>query len=79
MQIRVLQQRIVWYVCVCVSFARFLRQPFAAGDCVTFSGKDCLCQRCMKPVTPAPNATSYSSSECIFDYSLSTVHVQIYF
>ncbi|XP_030610633.1 actin-binding LIM protein 1-like [Archocentrus centrarchus] len=38
------------------------KQPFTAGDCVTFSGKDCLCQRCMKPVSPAPDATSYSSN-----------------
>lgn len=39
-----------------------LRQPFPAGNCVTFIGKDCLCQRCMEPVSPSPNATSYSSN-----------------
>ncbi|XP_063337449.1 actin-binding LIM protein 1-like [Pelmatolapia mariae] len=38
------------------------KQPFPAGNCVTFIGKDCLCQRCMEPVSPSPNATSYSSS-----------------
>lgn len=38
------------------------KQPFPAGNCVTFIGKDCLCQRCMEPVSPSPNATSYSSN-----------------
>uniref|UniRef100_A0A8C4X1X1 Actin binding LIM protein 1b n=1 Tax=Eptatretus burgeri TaxID=7764 RepID=A0A8C4X1X1_EPTBU len=27
------------------------RRPFPAGDRVTFNGKDCLCQRCIQPVT----------------------------
>ncbi|XP_051795693.1 actin-binding LIM protein 1-like isoform X4 [Acanthochromis polyacanthus] len=30
------------------------KHPFPAGDCVTFSGKDCLCQRCIEPVSPSP-------------------------
>uniref|UniRef100_A0AAX7SUZ4 Actin binding LIM protein 1b n=1 Tax=Astatotilapia calliptera TaxID=8154 RepID=A0AAX7SUZ4_ASTCA len=38
------------------------KQPFPAGNCVTFIGRDCLCQRCMEPVSPSPNATSYSSN-----------------
>ncbi|CAI5659160.1 unnamed protein product [Oreochromis niloticus] len=38
------------------------KQPFPAGNCVTFIGKDCLCQHCMEPVSPSPNATSYSSN-----------------
>lgn len=40
----------------------FLRQPFPAGDCVTFSGKDCLCQRCIKPMSPTPNGIKQSNS-----------------
>lgn len=42
----------------------FLRLPFPAGDCVTFRGKDCLCQRCVEPLSPLPTDTNYSSSEC---------------
>ncbi|CAB1443969.1 unnamed protein product [Pleuronectes platessa] len=38
------------------------KQPFPAGDCVTFSGKDCLCQRCIQPVSPAPTDVKYSSN-----------------
>ncbi|XP_035002406.2 actin-binding LIM protein 1 isoform X4 [Hippoglossus stenolepis] len=38
------------------------KQPFPAGDCVTFSGKDCLCQRCIQPVSPAPTDVNYSSN-----------------
>ncbi|XP_024141527.1 actin-binding LIM protein 1 isoform X5 [Oryzias melastigma] len=34
------------------------KQPFPAGDCVTFRGKDCLCQRCVEPVSP-PNQINY--------------------
>ncbi|KAM6897490.1 actin-binding LIM protein 1-like [Xenentodon cancila] len=30
------------------------RQPFRAGDCVTFREKGCLCQLCVEPVSP-PN------------------------
>ncbi|XP_034715939.1 actin-binding LIM protein 1-like isoform X2 [Etheostoma cragini] len=41
----------------------FCKQPFPAGDCVTFSGKDCLCQRCIQPASLAPNGIS-SSSNC---------------
>uniref|UniRef100_A0A8C6TCM9 Actin binding LIM protein 1b n=1 Tax=Neogobius melanostomus TaxID=47308 RepID=A0A8C6TCM9_9GOBI len=29
------------------------KQPFPAGDCVTFSGKECICQRCLRPLSPA--------------------------
>ncbi|XP_011486428.1 actin-binding LIM protein 1 isoform X8 [Oryzias latipes] len=36
------------------------KQPFPAGDCVTFRGKDCLCQRCVEPVSP-PNQITYPS------------------
>ncbi|XP_069373277.1 actin-binding LIM protein 1-like isoform X6 [Paralichthys olivaceus] len=38
------------------------KQPFPAGDCVTFSGKDCLCQRCIRPVSPAPTDMKCSSN-----------------
>ncbi|XP_054454368.1 actin-binding LIM protein 1-like [Anoplopoma fimbria] len=38
------------------------KQPFPAGDCVTFSGKDCLCQRCIRPLSPTPNDVRCSSS-----------------
>uniref|UniRef100_A0A8D0DDI1 Actin binding LIM protein 1b n=1 Tax=Sander lucioperca TaxID=283035 RepID=A0A8D0DDI1_SANLU len=40
----------------------FCKQPFPAGDCVTFSGKDCLCQRCIQPMSPTPNGISCSSN-----------------
>ncbi|KAF1373984.1 hypothetical protein PFLUV_G00244570 [Perca fluviatilis] len=40
----------------------FCKQPFPAGDCVTFSGKNCLCQRCIQPVSPTPNGISCSSN-----------------
>ncbi|XP_068439073.1 actin-binding LIM protein 1-like isoform X5 [Clinocottus analis] len=39
------------------------KQPFPAGDCVTFSGKECLCQRCIRPLSPSPNDAS-SSGNC---------------
>ncbi|XP_047232971.1 actin-binding LIM protein 1-like isoform X4 [Girardinichthys multiradiatus] len=29
------------------------KQPFPAGDCVTFRGKNCICQRCTGPVSPS--------------------------
>nr|XP_033467704.1 actin-binding LIM protein 1-like isoform X11 [Epinephelus lanceolatus] len=38
------------------------KQPFPAGDCVTFSGKDCLCQRCIRPMSPTPNNIRCSSN-----------------
>ncbi|KAA8581674.1 hypothetical protein FQN60_003255 [Etheostoma spectabile] len=38
------------------------KQPFPAGDCVTFSGKDCLCQRCIQPASPTNGISS--SSNC---------------
>ncbi|XP_035521741.1 actin-binding LIM protein 1-like isoform X7 [Morone saxatilis] len=38
------------------------KQAFPAGDCVTFSGKDCLCQRCIRPVSPTPNDIRYPSN-----------------
>ncbi|XP_019126637.1 actin-binding LIM protein 1 isoform X3 [Larimichthys crocea] len=38
------------------------KRPFPAGDCVTFSGKDCLCQRCNRPVSFTPNDHKYSSN-----------------
>ncbi|XP_063749812.1 actin-binding LIM protein 1-like isoform X7 [Eleginops maclovinus] len=37
------------------------KQPFPAGDCVTFSGKDCLCQRCIRPVSPVLSPKDISS------------------
>lgn len=56
-------------LCLCVvvppSLSLCLRQPFPAGDCVTFSGKERLCQRCSHPVSPAPKNFSRSNSECI--------------
>lgn len=63
---------------ISVSLTLILRQPFPAGNCVTFIGRDCLCQRCMEPVSPSPNATSYSSSKSIPAYSLSSVHIKIF-
>ncbi|CAJ1080898.1 actin-binding LIM protein 1-like isoform X7 [Xyrichtys novacula] len=38
------------------------KQRFPAGDCVTFSGKDCLCQRCIRPMSPTPNNVRYPSN-----------------
>nr|XP_046233248.1 actin-binding LIM protein 1-like isoform X3 [Scatophagus argus] len=38
------------------------KQAFPAGECVTFSGKDCLCQRCIQPVSPTPNGCRYPSN-----------------
>lgn len=55
-------QRIVWYTSV--SSPLSLRQPFPAGDRVTFSGKNCLCQRCIRPVSPTPKDIRRSSSKC---------------
>uniref|UniRef100_A0A8C2FS75 Actin binding LIM protein 1b n=1 Tax=Cyprinus carpio TaxID=7962 RepID=A0A8C2FS75_CYPCA len=39
------------------------KRPFPAGDRVTFNGKDCLCQRCIRPASPTPKDISASSSE----------------
>ncbi|XP_058841361.1 actin-binding LIM protein 1-like isoform X13 [Acipenser ruthenus] len=39
------------------------KHPFPAGDRVTFNGKDCLCQRCVQPMSPSPKDIS-SSSNC---------------
>ncbi|XP_034148274.1 actin-binding LIM protein 1 isoform X22 [Esox lucius] len=39
------------------------KRPFPAGDRVTFNGKDCLCQRCIQPLSPTPKDVS-SSSNC---------------
>ncbi|KAF7667697.1 hypothetical protein LDENG_00048980 [Lucifuga dentata] len=38
------------------------KRPFPAGDCVTFSGKDCLCQRCLQPMSSTPKDISYSTN-----------------
>ncbi|XP_072559410.1 actin-binding LIM protein 1-like isoform X17 [Paramormyrops kingsleyae] len=38
------------------------KRPFPAGDRVTFNGKDCLCQRCVEPVSPTPRDICGSSS-----------------
>ncbi|XP_053367194.1 actin-binding LIM protein 1 isoform X5 [Clarias gariepinus] len=38
------------------------KRPFPAGDRVTFNGKDCLCQRCIQPMSPPPKAISASSN-----------------
>nr|XP_020461887.1 actin-binding LIM protein 1-like isoform X2 [Monopterus albus] len=38
------------------------KQPFSTGNCVTFSGKDRLCQRCFQPVSPTANNFSYTSN-----------------
>ncbi|XP_037611946.1 actin-binding LIM protein 1-like isoform X1 [Sebastes umbrosus] len=38
------------------------KQPFPAGDRVTFSGKNCLCQRCIRPVSPTPKDIRRSSN-----------------
>ncbi|XP_068610378.1 actin-binding LIM protein 1-like [Brachionichthys hirsutus] len=34
------------------------KQAFPTGECVTFSGNDCLCQRCVQPVSPTPAGLS---------------------
>ncbi|KAM4624500.1 actin-binding LIM protein 1-like [Polymixia lowei] len=34
------------------------KQPFPTGDRVTFNGKDCLCQRCIRPMSPSSKNTS---------------------
>ncbi|XP_068162125.1 actin-binding LIM protein 1-like isoform X8 [Antennarius striatus] len=34
------------------------KQAFPTGECVTFSGNNCLCQRCMQPVSPTPDGIS---------------------
>ncbi|XP_066549322.1 actin-binding LIM protein 1 isoform X4 [Amia ocellicauda] len=39
------------------------KRPFPAGDRVTFNGKDCLCQRCVQPMSSSPKDIS-SSSNC---------------
>uniref|UniRef100_A0A4W5P7S1 Actin binding LIM protein 1b n=1 Tax=Hucho hucho TaxID=62062 RepID=A0A4W5P7S1_9TELE len=39
------------------------KRPFPTGDCVTFNGKDCLCQHCIHPMSPTPKDIS-SSSNC---------------
>uniref|UniRef100_A0A8C1P4D3 Actin binding LIM protein 1b n=1 Tax=Cyprinus carpio TaxID=7962 RepID=A0A8C1P4D3_CYPCA len=38
------------------------KRPFPAGDRVTFNGKDCLCQRCIRPASPTPKDISASSN-----------------
>ncbi|KAM3591842.1 uncharacterized protein V6R79_008189 [Siganus canaliculatus] len=38
------------------------KQAFPTGECVTFTGKDCICQRCVRPVSPAPSDVSYPSN-----------------
>ncbi|XP_042559265.1 actin-binding LIM protein 1 isoform X33 [Clupea harengus] len=38
------------------------KRPFPAGDRVTFNGKDCLCQRCVQPMSPTPKDVSASSN-----------------
>ncbi|XP_029934119.1 actin-binding LIM protein 1-like isoform X2 [Myripristis murdjan] len=40
------------------------KRPFPAGDRVTFSGKDCLCQRCTKPTSPTPTKDFSCSKNC---------------
>uniref|UniRef100_A0A4W4EJK9 Actin binding LIM protein 1b n=1 Tax=Electrophorus electricus TaxID=8005 RepID=A0A4W4EJK9_ELEEL len=39
------------------------KRPFPAGDRVTFNGKDCLCQRCIQPMSP-PSKDISASSNC---------------
>nr|XP_057917154.1 actin-binding LIM protein 1-like isoform X5 [Doryrhamphus excisus] len=38
------------------------KKPFPAGDCVTFSGKDRICQRCVSPLSPPPTGIRYSNN-----------------
>lgn len=40
-----------------------LRQAFPAGECVTFSGRNCLCQRCVRPPSPTPSGLGCPSRE----------------
>ncbi|XP_037836758.1 actin-binding LIM protein 1 isoform X3 [Kryptolebias marmoratus] len=37
------------------------KRPFPAGDCVTFRGKDCLCQCCNEPTSPSNQITPPSN------------------
>lgn len=49
---------VIWIILsgsLCFVFVR--RQPFPAGDRVTFNGKECICQKCTLPLpanSPAP-------------------------
>ncbi|XP_029570101.1 actin-binding LIM protein 1 isoform X3 [Salmo trutta] len=40
------------------------KQPFPAGDRVTFNGKDCLCQYCVQPTSPGPGKDLMDSNCC---------------
>ncbi|XP_054913877.1 actin-binding LIM protein 1-like isoform X1 [Poeciliopsis prolifica] len=40
------------------------KQPFPAGDFVTFRGKKCLCQRCNEPASPNPIRHPNNCSGC---------------
>ncbi|TSK14745.1 Actin-binding LIM protein 1 [Bagarius yarrelli] len=42
------------------------KRPFPAGDRVTFNGKDCLCQRCIQPMSPPPKDISAPSSSTVW-------------
>ncbi|XP_075313270.1 actin-binding LIM protein 1-like isoform X1 [Odontesthes bonariensis] len=37
------------------------KHPFPAGDCVTFRGRECLCQRCIEPVSPSSHISCTNS------------------
>ncbi|XP_033986758.1 actin-binding LIM protein 2 isoform X2 [Trematomus bernacchii] len=44
-----------------------LRQPFPAGDRVTFNGKECICQKCTEPLpasSPAPIQAVHNCCGC---------------
>ncbi|XP_075890558.1 actin-binding LIM protein 1-like isoform X1 [Nelusetta ayraudi] len=38
------------------------KQAFPAGECVTFSRRDCLCQRCVRPPSPTSSGLSCPSN-----------------
>ncbi|MEQ2267703.1 Actin-binding LIM protein 2, partial [Xenotaenia resolanae] len=43
------------------------RQPFPAGDRVTFNGKECICQKCTQPLpanSPAPIQAVHNCCGC---------------
>lgn len=58
---------------LCSVFA--CRQPFPAGDRVTFNGKECVCQKCTQPLpanSPAPIQAVHS--QCLRPCTASITH-----
>lgn len=54
-QLRNISQSVIISISIGLPFV--CRQPFPAGDRVTFNGKECICQQCTQPLpsdSPAP-------------------------